>query len=260
MTAVNIVPKISDKTARVSGYPSAGEHVDVRIVGCAGLLPSSTLRLRIKFGRITLAVFPTPDSNEAWGTDGDDLTCHLNFNTVQAKSVCREGNTVCRAILDQVGDSEHQVEPTLFFDDEIEVTAWHQEPGGDHPYDLDRYPDQIADLNNRVNEIGGKIDEAKAAAQAAQGSANAAYESARDAVSAAQAANVRANAAESAARGASADASSAAQSASNAVSAVSTFKAKFDFSTISELTDEDSLRAVKNAFNNLLQKLKAVNQ
>lgn len=309
MTAVNIVPKISDKTARVSGYPSAGEHVDVRIVGCAGLLPSSTLRLRIKFGRITLAVFPTPDSNEAWGTDGDDLTCHLNFNTVQAKSVCRAGNTVCRVILDQVGDSEHQVEPTLFFDDEIEVTAWNQEPGGDHPYDLDRYPDQIADLNNRVNEIGGKIDEAKAAAQAAQGSANAAYESAHAAVSAAQAANSRANAAESAAQGAASSAAqaeralaeidsqveearnaatqamssassasdsaaaaeekadaaaesaeSAAQSASNAVSAVSTFKAKFDFSTISELTDEDSLRAVKNAFNNLLQKLKAVNQ
>ena len=42
--------------------------------------------------------------------------------------------------------------------------------------------------------------------------------------------------------------------------AFSAFRGKFDFSTISELTDADSLRAVKNAFNNLLQKLKAVNQ
>ena len=40
---------------------------------------------------------------------------------------------------------------------------------------------------------------------------------------------------------------------------VDDFKGKFDFSTISELTDADSTRAVKNAFNNLLQKLKAVN-
>lgn len=288
MTTLKIIPDFENKTAEFIGYPSAGEHVDVRIVGAANLLPSSTLRFRVKFGHVTLALFPRQGVNEVWETEGDDLKCHLNLNTVQARSVCRIGNTVCHAILDQLGDDEHTVEPTLFFDDLFDVTSWCREPGADEPYDLDLYPNQIADLNQRVNAIGAKVAEAKNAAETAAGSARSAYESAQSAVEAAQEANGRANAAESAARGASADASrarndadraekqvssaaesaaaaqaaasSSAQSASDAVSAVSAFKAKFDFSTISELTDADSLRAVKNAFNNLLQKLKAVNQ
>ena len=273
MTILKIIPDFENKTAECIGYPSAGEHVDVRIVGAANLLPSSTLRFRVKFRHVTLALFPRPDANEAWETEGSDLKCHLNLNTVQARSVCRVGNTVCHAILDQLGDDEHTVEPTLFFDDLFDVTSWCREPGADEPYNLDLYPDQIADLNRRVNEIGGKIDEAKAAAQAAVGSAHAAHESALSAVEAAQSANGRANVAESAARSASGDArqaridadraeeqaSSAAASAEFAIAAVNELKSKFDFSTISELTDADSLRAVKNAFNNLLQKLKAVN-
>ena len=206
MTSIRIVPKISDKTARVFGLPSAGEHVDVRIVGCAELLPSETLRLRVKFGPVTIAVFPTPESTDAWGADGDDLTCHLNMNTIQAKMACHAGTIMCRVVLDQPGNEEHTVEPTLFFDDCIDVSAWHQESGKDVPYDLGRYPDQIADLNNRINEIGGKVDEAKNAAQAAQGSANASYEAAQSAVAAAQEANGRANQASQSASSASADA------------------------------------------------------
>lgn len=201
MTTLKIIPDFENKTAECIGCPSAGEHVDVRIVGAANLLPSSTLRFRVKFGHVTLALFPRPGVNESWETEGSDLKCHLNLNTVQARSVCRTGNTVCHAILDQLGDDEHTVEPTLFFDDLFDVTPWHREPGHDEPYDLDRYPDQIAYLNLRVDAIGTKISEAKAAAQAAQGSANAAYESARSAVESAQNSNARANAAESAARG-----------------------------------------------------------
>lgn len=208
MTTLKIIPDFKNKTAECIGYPSAGEHVEVCIVGGASLLPSSTLRFRVKFGRVTLALFPRPEVNETWETEGADLKCHLNLNTIQARRVCRTGNTVCHAILDQVGDDEHTVEPTLFFDDLFDVTPWHREPGADEPYDLDIYPNQIADLNQRVNAIGAKVAEAKNAAETAAGSANAAYESAQSAVEAAQDANARANAAESAAQGA---ASSAAQ-------------------------------------------------
>lgn len=209
MTTLKIIPDFKNKTAECIGYPSAGEHVEVCIVGGASLLPSSTLRFRVKFGRVTLALFPRPEVNETWETEGADLKCHLNLNTIQARRVCRTGNTVCHAILDQVGDDEHTVEPTLFFDDLFDVTPWHLEPGADEPYDLDIYPNQIADLNQRVNAIGAKVAEAKNAAETAAGSARAAYESAQSAVEAAQEANGRANAAESAAQGA---ASSAAQS------------------------------------------------
>ena len=208
MTTLKIIPDFKNKTAECIGYPSAGEHVEVCIVGGASLLPSSTLRFRVKFGRVTLALFPRPEVNETWETEGADLKCHLNLNTIQARRVCRTGNTVCHAILDQVGDDEHTVEPTLFFDDLFDVTPWHLESGADEPYDLDIYPNQIADLNQRVNAIGAKVAEAKNAAETAAGSANAAYESAQSAVEAAQAANARANAAENAAQGA---ASSAAQ-------------------------------------------------
>ncbi|MBR3956883.1 MAG: hypothetical protein IKJ89_03440, partial [Kiritimatiellae bacterium] len=202
MTTLKIIPDFKNKTAECIGYPSAGEHVEVCIVGGASLLPSSTLRFRVKFGRVTLALFPRPEVNETWETEGADLKCHLNLNTIQARSVCRTGNTVCHAILDQVGDDEHTVEPTLFFDDLFDVTPWYREPGADEPYDLDIYPNQIADLNQRVNAIGAKVAEAKNAAETAAGSANAAYESAQSAVEAAQTANARANSAESAARAA----------------------------------------------------------
>ena len=221
MTILKIIPDFENKTAECVGYPSAGEHVDVRIVGAANLLPSPTLRFRVKFGHVTLALFPRPDVNEVWETEGSDLKCHLNLNTVQARSVCRTGNTVCHAILDQVGDDEHTVEPTLFFDDLFDVTSWCRESGADEPYDLDRYPNQIADLNQRVNEIGGKIAEVKNAAETAAGSARAAYESAQSAVEAAQSANGRANAAESAARSASGDARQARTDADRAEEQVS---------------------------------------
>lgn len=214
MTSIKIVPSIEKKTARVAGCVAAGEHVDVRIVGGASLLPSTTLRLRVKFGPSTIAVFPRADKDDAWARDGEDLTCHLSLDTVQAKCVCRFGDTPCAIILDQVGDKDHTEEPTLFFETVVPVRAWHQEPGADEPYDLERYPDQIRELERKIEASVETVEAAKTAVLDAKGAANAAKEAAQSALGSAQNANAQAGLASAAAQNAAESAERAEQSLS----------------------------------------------
>lgn len=160
MTTLTIYPKFGDKTAKIIGTVSAGEHVDIRIVGGASLLPSSTLRLRITCGK-TIAVFPQPQSNDSWATEGSDLKCHLNLNTVQAEIALRHGCVSCRVILEQTADDEHTLEPTLFFDDEFDVLPWRKIPGETTPFNLDAYPDVIASFERQLTEFGAVVDQTK---------------------------------------------------------------------------------------------------
>lgn len=269
MTRITITPDVAKKRLRFRGDAvAAGEHVVVTVAGFADKAgEGSRLRLRVADCNRTVAVFPRT-SEDAWIPENEnDVSCELNLNTIQMRKTTACGGLEFTFVLDDVSVPQNYGEGRLF------VGSWRQEPGIDAPYDLDGYPDVVREFGERLDAFGDDVVAAKEASEAAKASAAQAASDAAGAnavatiaqrqtgEAAASAASAQASAA-SASESASAAESSAAsaeQSASEAVSAVADFKAKFDFSTISELTDADSIRAVKNAFNNLLQKLKAVN-
>lgn len=237
MTSITITPDTAKKRLRFSGDCIAvGEHVGVTVSGFADKIAGGKLRLRVILGKRTLAKFPLvmadPGANppvigDQWtnpqGTT--DAYCELNLNTVQAQKYIRFGMD-CLIVLDDVDIPQKYGASDLFID------PWCKECGEDTPYDLDEYPDIVAEMKEDIEGFRTTVEEAKTAADGAVAAAN----------TAANAAQTSSNA------------------AATAQNEISVFKSKFDFSTISELTDADSARAIKNAFNNLLQKLKAVNQ
>lgn len=279
MTSITITPDTAKKRLRFSGdCIAAGEHIGVTVAGFADKIAGSKLRLRVMLGNRTLAKFPLvmPDSEADPPVVGDQWTnpqgttdayCELNLNTVQAQKYIRCGMD-CWIVIDDVDV------PQKYGAGELFIGSWCKESGEDTPYDLDEYPDIIDWMKNEIENFRTTVDDAKTSSEKAVGAANKAVEAAQTSSnsaataqnaasrseSAAQDARTDADAARDDAERAEASAASASTSAESAISAVASFKSKFDFSTISELTDADSLRAVKNAFNNLLQKLKAVNQ
>ena len=155
MTTLTITPNYTHKTARFSGTIAAGEKVLTEIVGAsAWVAPSGTqtLRLRVIFGNKLITKFPfyTEEDVEAgtvliadqWDTSGTNPKCVLNLNTIPAAKMV--GGGMCLWILD---DPTNDI---LYAADMHEILPWHKEEGGDEPYDLDEYPDVIAELRDSI--------------------------------------------------------------------------------------------------------------
>ena len=166
MTTLAIIPDYENKRLEFSGTVAAGEHVAVSIVGGSEWAGTgSALRLRVLFGGKMVAVFPYwtdeneddwPDevvSADAWDTTGDDPTCTLVLNTIQAEKMLRRGGE-CLWILD---DTENH---TLYGMGLCHVEPWPKNLPSDVPYNLDGYPDFVKDAKQAILDAQAAISEA----------------------------------------------------------------------------------------------------
>ncbi len=166
MTTLAIIPDYENKRLEFSGTVAAGEHVAVSIVGGSEWAGTgSALRLRVLFGGKMVAVFPYwtdeneddwPDevvSADAWDTTGDDPTCTLVLNTIQAEKMLRRGGE-CLWILD---DTENH---TLYGMGLCHVEPWPKNLPSDVPYNLDGYPDFVKDAKQAILGAQAAISEA----------------------------------------------------------------------------------------------------
>lgn len=161
-TTLTITPNFAKKTAKFRGTIAAGEHVAVSIQNDDTYVASATnLRLRVvgPDGK-TLAIFPQPDTEDAW--DSSDLTPltpaqggSLNLNTVQMLQAVPPAATV--PLLFVLDDKEAD---TLYFKDFCDVTHWPQVMGEDEPYNLDEYPDIVAELQEDIATFQSEVNTA----------------------------------------------------------------------------------------------------
>ena len=199
-TTLTITPNFAKKTAKFRGTIAAGEHVAVSIQNDDTYVGSvAHLRLRVvdpSNGK-TLAIFPQPDTEDAW--DSSDLTPltpaqggSLNLNTVQMLQAVPPAATV--PLLFVLDDKEAD---TLYFKDFCDVTHWPQVQGEDEPYNLDEYPDIVAELQEDWADfqqtVNGQIETIGATAASAVTKANAAKAVADSAGLAASSAVTKAN-------------------------------------------------------------------
>ena len=157
MTELTITPKILDKTARFRGSVAAGEHVAVTIKGGADWLDAK-LSLRVMdFTGDVLAIFPQPDTEDAWDSDAEsgDLTCNLNLNSVQMLDAARRFIKV--PVLFVLGISKDGGDHTLYFCDRHEVMYWPKPVGDEVPYDLDSLPGKIDEWMQTVDEFAATL-------------------------------------------------------------------------------------------------------
>lgn len=164
MTTLTINPSIDRKSAKCVGRVAAGEHVAVTISGMGACSSSSTMFLRVMFGARTIAQFPQPveqgATQDSWGTGGTggaDLTCTLNLNTVEALKTCYGPQNECVVILEELGDSAGNQEPTLYFVAPITLFWWPQKREEEQPYDLGRYPGLIANWAAQIGRIAASV-------------------------------------------------------------------------------------------------------
>lgn len=148
MTSLTIAPDTGRKTARIVGKMASGEHVAVTIEDAAELLQrGSKLYLRVMVGPCTVAQFPQPVDEgapeDSWTVSGDDLSCVLNLNTVEALKMCRGPEMDCAVILEELGNEEGGVHPQLYFVKNHRVSGWPQKRLLEEPYDLGAYPGLI---------------------------------------------------------------------------------------------------------------------
>lgn len=164
MTSITINPSIEKKRAKCVGRAAAGEHVGVTIAGLGHLADSGTMYLRVMFGGRTIAQFPKPVDEgmvqEAWtaaGAEDADLTCTLNLNTVQAMKSCYAPDNECIVVLEELGDEDEGVPPTLYFVAPIVLQGWPQRRCEEPPYDLGRYPGLIERWTEQIGNIAASV-------------------------------------------------------------------------------------------------------
>ena len=157
MTSLTILPNAEKKTLKFTGRIAVGEHVAVYVSGGADWIgEGKALRLRVLFCAKQVAMFPlvtaedaagdesgeiVADAWDAGGEGGADAICTLNLNTIPAEKYLKFGGN-CLFILDDA--TNH----TLYGMGELEVLPWPQREGADVPYNLDEYPDIVADLQD----------------------------------------------------------------------------------------------------------------
>ena len=157
MTSLTILPNAEKKTLKFTGRIAVGEHVAVYVSGGADWIgEGKALRLRVLFCAKQVAMFPlvtaedaacdesgeiVADAWDAGGEGGADAICTLNLNTIPAEKYLKFGGN-CLFILDDA--TNH----TLHGMGELEVLPWPQREGADVPYNLDEYPDIVADLQD----------------------------------------------------------------------------------------------------------------
>jgi len=178
MTQLTITPDIQKKKAVINGTIACGEHVQVTVSGMAQHL-TNTLRLRVVFGPVTVAMFPVPpkegETASQWTVSGSDLRCVLNLNTVQAFKMCLGWQNDCVFVLEDVGDitTTPPADPTLYFVQPKLVNGWPNRPEIQELLDVDVYPkliqndaaaaSQLSILANLVSSIQSSLSAANAA-------------------------------------------------------------------------------------------------
>lgn len=145
MTTLSISTNLAKKKAKLDGVIAAGEHVAVTIADAASLL-TSTLKLRVVFCARTVAVFPL-ETTDAWGEDGDGLTCELNLNTQQMMKLCRAPEQGCLFILEDAATN------TLHFVQEHTVKGWPEGRGDGELVDLDGYTVKVDEMAETLDTL-----------------------------------------------------------------------------------------------------------
>lgn len=210
MTQLAILPNYDKKRLKCYGTVAAGEHVNVTITGGTEWVApggeAQTLRLRLLFGPHTVGVFPfvTEEMHEEdsetfptvdeWDTDGEDPTCDLNLNTIQAAKFLKFGGT-CLFVLD---DPTNDI---LYATGECEVLSWPKRRGADLPYDLDGYPDFVADAKAAIAQSAANAQTAASNATTAVERVSVALDTANSFVNRSESAATDAEAAAAEARG-----------------------------------------------------------
>lgn len=152
MSALTITPDFTEKTATIEGVVAAGEKVAVTLKDCAANL-TSDLRLRLRFGDKTMAVFPL-ESTDSFTTSGSDLTCTMNLNTTQMLALMKRVPELDMwFILDDPGDSVKQ----MYFVEEHTVNGWPQEVGTDTPVDVNSYRTDISTLSASISALSTQL-------------------------------------------------------------------------------------------------------
>ena len=142
---LTITPDYERKTAKVKGVVACGEHVAVRIANAAQYQTDS-LRLRVCFNGHTIAKFPLADE-DAWEADGEDLTCTLNTNTIQAMRLCCAPEQECLFVLEDVNSA------LLLCVSEHDMMGWPHGRGNDEIVNLDGTVARLGELAAAVTDI-----------------------------------------------------------------------------------------------------------
>lgn len=165
MNELFIDPNVPKKTMRVSGVIAAGEHVRVTVRNTYGMRADTT-RLRIMCGERVVALFPIPEEApveevepvegqaDAWDDDGNDISCVINLNTVQAEMATRCSATPCMIVLDDVSEGVRQ----LYGAATHRLERWVKRPDDDVPVDLDGFPGLIEQWREEISNISIRVE------------------------------------------------------------------------------------------------------
>lgn len=154
MSTLQIIPNIERKTMRVCGSIAVGEVVALTLVGISAL---DGLRFRVRHGGRDCAVFPAPDTEDAWVEDLDgNATGLLNLNTVQMRSAffgVMDQTTIMFGLIVEQND-----ESNLICEGSIGIKNWPANEGEDIPYDLGDWPNTVDELDARLVEMAAAVE------------------------------------------------------------------------------------------------------
>jgi hypothetical protein len=143
MTTLTITPT-TNKGAQLTGVMAVAESVEVTAVGLGAYIADpNVLRLRVLHRGEEIARFPL-EVEDVWTADGDDATCTLTLNTVEALAIfatCRNTHATktCHIFVELTDPN------TLFVAADFELRNWPQVEGEDVPHDVTEWPDALAD-------------------------------------------------------------------------------------------------------------------
>lgn len=157
MTTLKITP-LENKTAYITGLVAVVEPCAVTLVGLAGQITDpNSLRIRLRVKGIDIARFPDA-AGDVWVADGDDATCTLDTNTVEALSVFGSGCTClgsreCTVLVEKITTPK-----TLFCSSAINLKNWPQVDGADAPHNLATWTDDLAAAEEAIADQVAAFD------------------------------------------------------------------------------------------------------
>lgn len=133
MNILTIEPNLVKKTARITGKVAVGELVDV-VIDDVSEINSESLRLRVFCAGRVIAQYPAPGKAESFGEAGDDLTCRMRFDSVEARRMCIGRETPVLLVLEDIGDNAQ-----LYFTQEWSLKGWPGIDTDEKPSDFSVY-------------------------------------------------------------------------------------------------------------------------
>lgn len=149
MTTLKITP-LENKTAYFTGLVVVVEPCSVTLVGLAEhITDPNSLRIRLRAKGKDIAVFPSKEG-DVWETNGDDATCTLDTNTVEALSVFGSGCTClvsreCTVLVEKITAPK-----SLFCSFTINLKNWPQVEGADIPHNLATWTDDLDETEDAL--------------------------------------------------------------------------------------------------------------